>query len=55
MTEQTIKRIRKFISDRDQEQLYSLTNLENSISIKENELLECFKWGEKNFELSHMK
>ncbi len=55
MTEQTINRIRKFTSDRDWDQFHSPANLAKSISIEANELLECFQWDEKNFDLQHVK
>ena len=55
MTEQTINRIRKFTSDRDWDQFHSPANLAKSISIDANELLECFQWDEKNFNLQHVK
>lgn len=55
MTEQTINRIRKFTSDRDWDQFHSPANLAKSISIEANELLECFQWDEKNFDLQYVK
>ncbi|MCQ2583452.1 MAG: nucleotide pyrophosphohydrolase [Treponema sp.] len=55
MTEQTKNRIRKFISDRDWNQFHSPSNLAKSISIEANELLECFQWDDKNFDLQHVK
>jgi len=55
MTEQTINRIRKFTSDRDWDQFHSPANLAKSISIEANELLECFQWDDKNFDLQHVK
>ena len=55
MTEQTKNRIRKFTSDRDWDQFHSPANLAKSISIEANELLECFQWDEKNFDLQHVK
>jgi len=55
MTEETINRIRKFTSDRDWDQFHSPANLAKSISIEANELLECFQWDDKNFDLQHVK
>ncbi len=55
MTEQTIKRIRKFVSDRDWDQYHSPSNLAKSISIEANELLECFQWSDTDYDLQHVK
>ena len=55
MNQQTIDRIRKFVSDRDWNQFHSPANLAKSISIEANELLECFQWDEENFDLQHVK
>ena len=55
MTEQTIKRIRKFVSDRDWAQCHSPANLAKSISIEANELLECFQWSDNDYNLQHVK
>lgn len=55
MTEQTINRIRKFISDRDWNQYHSPANLAKSISIEANELLECFQWSDSDYNLQHVK
>ena len=51
MTEQTINRIRKFTADRDLDQFHTPANLAKSISIEENELLECFQWSDKDYDL----
>ena len=55
MTEQTITRIRKFVSDRDWSQYHSPANLAKSISIEANELLECFQWSDNDYNLQHVK
>ena len=55
MTEATINRIRKFISDRDWGQYHSPANLAKSISIEANELLECFQWSNSDYDLQHVK
>lgn len=55
MTQQTIDRIRKFTSDRDWEQFHTPANLAKSISIEANELLECFQWSDKDYELEQVK
>ena len=55
MTEKTINRIRKFVSDRDWSQFHSPANLAKSISIEANELLECFQWSDIDYDLQHVK
>lgn len=55
MTEQTINRIRKFSADRDWDQFHTPANLAKSISIEANELLECFQWSNKDYDLEHVK
>lgn len=55
MTEQTINRIRKFIADRDWDHFHTPANLAKSISIEANELLECFQWSDKDYDLEHVK
>ncbi|MCR4939400.1 MAG: nucleotide pyrophosphohydrolase [Treponemataceae bacterium] len=55
MTDQTIKRIRKFVADRDWDQYHSPSNLAKSISIEANELLECFQWSDTDYDLQHVK
>ena len=55
MTNQTINRIRKFITDRDWGQYHSPENLAKSISIEANELLECFQWSDTEYDLQHVK
>ena len=55
MTDQTIARIRKFVSDRDWSQYHTPTNLAKSISIEANELLECFQWSDNDYNLQHVK
>ena len=36
-------------------QYHTPANLAKSISIEANELLECFQWDDKNFDLQHVK
>lgn len=55
MTDQTVNRIRKFVSDRDWSQYHSPGNLAKSISIEANELLECFQWSDTEYNLQHVK
>ena len=55
MTEETIKRIRKFTADRDWDQFLTPANLAKSISIEANELLECFQWSDTDYDLQHVK
>ena len=55
MKEATIKRIRDFTTDRDWDQFHSPANLAKSISIEANELLECFQWSDKDYDLEHVK
>lgn len=55
MTDQTIARIRKFVSDRDWSQFHTPANLAKSISIEANELLECFQWSDNDYNLQHVK
>ena len=55
MKKETIKRIRDFSVDRDWDQFHSPANLAKSISIEANELLECFQWDEKDYDLCAVK
>ncbi len=55
MKQETIDRIRKFSEDRDWDQFHSPANLAKSISIEANELLECFQWDEKSFDINAVK
>ena len=55
MTEQIKNRIRKMVAERDWNQYHTPANLAKSISIEANELLECFQWDDKNFDLQHVK
>ncbi len=54
MKQETLDRIRKFISDRDWEQFHTPANLAKSISIEANELLECYQWSD-DADLEHVK
>lgn len=55
MNKKTIERVRAFSYDRDYEQFHSPANLAKSISIEASELLECFQWDDKNFDLAKVK
>ena len=55
MKQETLDRIRKFVSDRDWEQFHTPANLAKSISIEASELLECFQWSETGYDLEHVK
>jgi len=50
-----LKRIDKFNKDRDWDQFHSPANLAKSISIEANELLECFQWDDKNYDIEDVK
>lgn len=47
--------INKFAEDRDWSKFHSPANLAKSISIEANELLECFQWDEKNYDIEDVK
>lgn len=55
MKQETIDRIRKFTEDREWEQFHSPGNLAKSIVIEVAELLECFQWNDKEYDLQHVK
>lgn len=55
MNQETIERIRKFTEDRDLDQFHSPANLAKSIVIEAAELLECFQWSDKEYDLQHVK
>jgi len=55
MKRETIERIRKFSDDRDWEQYHTPGSLAKSIVIEAAELLECFQWDEKDFDLEHVR
>lgn len=55
MKQSTIKRIRKFIEDRDWGQFHSPSNLAKSIVIEASELLECFQWSDDDYNLQNVK
>ena len=55
MTKETIERIRRFTADREWQQYHTPANLAKSISIEAAELLECFQWSEKQYDLEHVK
>lgn len=54
LSDKTIARIKKFVSDRDWNQFHSPENLAKSISIEANELLECFQWDNENYNKEHV-
>ena len=53
MKQETIDRIRKFTEDRDWDQFHSPANLAKSIVIEAAELLECFQWNDKEYDIQH--
>ncbi len=55
MKQDTINRIRKFTDDRDWDQFHSPVNLAKSIVIEAAELLECFQWDDKKYDVEHVK
>lgn len=55
MKQETIDRIRKFTEDREWEQFHSPGNLAKYIVIEVAELLECFQWNDKEYDLQHVK
>ena len=55
MNQETIERIRKFTEDRDWDQFHSPANLAKSIGTEAAELLECFQWSDKEYDLQHVK
>ena len=54
MSPETIKRIRKFTSDRNWEQYHTPSNIAKSIAIEAGELLKCYKWSNEA-DLEHVK
>ncbi|MCI2111437.1 MAG: nucleotide pyrophosphohydrolase [Bacilli bacterium] len=55
MKKETIERIRRFSIERDWDQFHSPANIAKSISIESAELLECFQWDERHYDLEHVK
>ena len=55
MNQTTIDRIRQFTKERDWNQFHSPANLAKSIMIEAGELLECFQWSEKDYDIEHVK
>lgn len=47
--EAAIKRVRKFVEDRDWDQFHNPDNLAKSICIEAGELLECFQWEAEKY------
>ncbi|MCI5723934.1 MAG: nucleotide pyrophosphohydrolase [Erysipelotrichaceae bacterium] len=54
MKEETVNRIRQFVSNRDWDRFHSPSNLAKSIVIEAAELLECFQWSD-DFDMQHVK
>ncbi len=55
MKQETINLIRNFTKDREWDQFHSPANLAKSIVIEAAELLECFQWSDKEYDLQHVK
>lgn len=55
MNQKTIDRIRQFTKERDWNQFHSPANLAKSIMIEAGELLECFQWSEKDYDIEHVE
>ena len=55
MKQETIERIRNFVSDRDWGQFHTPANMAKSIAIEAAELLECFQWSDTEFDEQHVK
>lgn len=49
------QRIDKFNKDRDWDQFHTPVNLSKSISIEAAELLECFQWNDKEYNVVDVK
>ncbi len=48
-------RINQFNKERNWDQFHSPANLAKSISIESGELLECFQWNDKEYDLNDVK
>ena len=55
MRQETLERVRSFSAERNWGQFHTPANLAKSISIEANELLECFQWDDKNYDLEAVK
>ncbi|MBQ8571476.1 MAG: nucleotide pyrophosphohydrolase [Kiritimatiellae bacterium] len=55
MKTETIQRVRKFTEDRDWDKFHSPSNLAKSIVIEAGELLECFQWSDKKYDINAVK
>ncbi len=55
MEHKTIERIRKFSEERDWDQFHTPENLAKSIVIEAAELLECFQWNGRDYDLQHVR
>lgn len=45
------ERIKKFNEDREWDQFHSPSNLAKSIAIEAGELLECFQWNDREYDM----
>ena len=55
MKEETIERLRRFVSVREWQQFHTPAIPAKSISIEANELLECFQWSDSEYDFEHVK
>ena len=55
MNQPTLAPIRTSTADRDWDQSHSPAHLAQSIVIAAAELLECFQWSDKEYDLQHVK
>lgn len=52
--EKLLLRIKKFNADREWDQFHTPSNLAKSISIEASELLECFQWNDKDYNMDNV-
>lgn len=55
MKQATLERIKNFSLSRNWGQFHTPANLAKSIVIEASELLECFQWEEKDFNIENVK
>lgn len=55
MKQETRERIARFTAERDWEQFHTPANLAKSIAIEAAELLECFQWGDEDYDIENVK
>lgn len=53
--EETLNRIRRFTEDRDWDQFHTPANIAKSLVIESAELLECFQWNDRDYDLGEVK